>query len=474
MKVVLFKPPDICSLFPHINTEPSLALAFLSTVLKINNIDVTAIDSSLLFTKNDLQNESPDKIIKYLIKLIEKEIPDILGISSYTLVMPFVAEFSRHFKAKHPEIPIILGGHNATHLPIETLDLIRSIDFLVRGEGEITFLELCKKLSKGDKNFSTIEGISFRNNFGEIINTPNRPYIKNLDELPFVDFESFLYLPKHCTFNFQFSRGCSGNCSFCSTHAMWKLPRYFSSEHCLKQIKLITKLYPEHGLWFPDDNLFSNIQIGKEIISKLHKNFPDNEFNILSRVEVLSSDMINFLKENNVNSIFVGVESNNPKSLLFFNKTLRPDIYLNKVKNTIEQLNNKKIDMALAFIIGTPYENKEDIIQTKEFIIKTVDKFEYAYFMCHPITLYPGTLLWDKYIRKEIGIFKLKQTRSPSFIVQKYDHLVWMTPQLYQIKNTSMDNDEFEIFLTNTINELLSHDKNLENESVPGKEYFSI
>ena len=85
-------------------------------------------------------------------------------------------------KAKANGCTVVMGGPHPGYVDEEILSTKR-VDFIVRGEGEVTFSELVAALEKKNGQFDSIQGISFFSN-GELVRTAPRPFIEDLDSLP--------------------------------------------------------------------------------------------------------------------------------------------------------------------------------------------------------------------------------------------------------------------------------------------------
>ena len=441
-RVTLFWSVDANSMDVYFNFEPSLAMMYLSKVLVANGFDVTVIDPNFIIPHKEFVS-NPQKVLKQLLEITESTNPNILGIGSWVNAMSFVAEFTREFKTRNPDVPIILGGINATHLPNETLQLLPHIDFCVRGEGENTMLELCNTLSSNRQNLGKIKGISFRNKERKIVHTPDRPQIKNLDELPLVDLECYYTIPKKISFPIQFQRGCQFKCSFCSINAMWKKSRFFSPNYIVKQIKHAISLNSEVNFTFYSDNLFSNVDLAKKVTKLVHNNFPDLKYAAEIRLEPISEKLMVYMSQTGLAYAYVGVESIIPESLLFFNKTSNPQWYIRKIPKVLEILSKTNIYSELSFITGVPSETICELQNLIEFIVQIREKYKNIGCNWSPLKIFPGTKLWDDFQKRKFEVEKITDDgmlNNP--FAEKYSHLIWMVPELWSIKNNTMSLDE--------------------------------
>ena len=146
-----------------------------------------------------IEDLSIDQMVEKVLELN----PKIIGLSALTPNFHRAIAFATLIKKRNPEILIILGGHHATILPREILEQNGCFDLIVHGEGELTAEEIVNKYKNSGwrKNdftnntdmLSKIKGIAFKHG-KEIIITPKRELIQNLDELPFPAWDLCLWI----------------------------------------------------------------------------------------------------------------------------------------------------------------------------------------------------------------------------------------------------------------------------------------
>ena len=146
-------------------------------------------------------------------------------------------------------------------MPILSLKL-GNFDFAVISEGELTIIELTDKLEgKNNLDLDQIQGLAFKKD-SEIIITPPRPLIENLDSLPFparhlLPMEKYFDVfsrQKHFA-TIIATRGCPFNCTFCY-HTLGEKYRIRSIDNVMKEIKIAIEKYNINCLEIYDD-LFS-------------------------------------------------------------------------------------------------------------------------------------------------------------------------------------------------------------------------
>src|SRR5208283_1476741 len=205
---MLVNPPIPPKAYMHTTLFPLIGLAYMAAILDKHGHEVTVLDCpALKFTYEDLKRE------------IANLKPDIVGITSSTCTFPSALQVASAAKEAYPRVLTVLGGPHATVMDEQTLSERKEVDCMVRHEGELTILELADHVSRNrPKNLQEIDGITFREN-GQIVRTPDRKFIQDLDSLPwpaykFFDLEKYRYLGK-LIFPIMASRGCPGNCTFC-------------------------------------------------------------------------------------------------------------------------------------------------------------------------------------------------------------------------------------------------------------------
>lgn len=465
--VTLFFPP-----IPNGPTDPiwpSLGLAYLDASIR-DTFNSTVIDSNLFFDIMEFYKwynvkksgiigarKKEIEILNTLIKRTEKTKPDFLCISSWTYNMPFVAEFSRTFKERNPDVCIILGGINPTLIPDETYHLFPFIDYLARGEGDALLPELLTALSKGE-SVKNIKGISYIKE-GKIIHNENRPMIHDLDSLNFMDFENFVGFKKwHSNFKMPFviamaSRGCIAQCAFCTVYKTWGAQRFYSPEYVGHQIDHLQDLYNyDNTVAFMDDNFVVTPERTKRLVNHILDKYQGYDWQIVGmRVDRLTSELIEYFHKTKMTYVGFGVESMNTSSLEFMNKCINPQEYKEIVFKLLDRFEEYEIRSQLSSIIGLPTETEKDMENQANFFIHVYNTYSWASFDVAPIVIHPDTPLYYKYKAGEIDIYRRPKNSPKRFyeglFADKWDHQISMVPNAYRVENQHMHKTRFEELL---------------------------
>jgi anaerobic magnesium-protoporphyrin IX monomethyl ester cyclase len=186
MKILFVEPPKEFWFVMGEYLPPPLGILQLAAFLedKGDNWDLEVLDS---------QAERVNW--KNLERRLESSDPDVVVISALATCNAYtVLRTVSMVKKIDPDIKTVVGGQHFTALAQESLEEYPEIDFIVRGEGELTLLELVKNLDK-DKTPFNVRGLSYRHQ-GKVVHNPPRPLIHNLDDLPLPGYH-FVADPAH-------------------------------------------------------------------------------------------------------------------------------------------------------------------------------------------------------------------------------------------------------------------------------------
>ncbi len=398
-KILLISPPFYRLMGSHHNGI-NLGLSYIAAVLKNNNHNVCIYNADYIDSESYLNqrqifdnynaykeiiNDLSDPIWEEVRNNIEKFDPDIIGITMFTAnykTGKIIANIAREINRK---IKIIVGGAHPTIDPEGTLKNIE-FDYLVRGEGELTFLELVN-----GNELSGIKGLSYKIN-GKIINNPSRPLIKDLDSLPFPNRELFLNNTPNMDYgNIITGRGCPYSCSYCASKKIWdKKVRFRSPENIINELVYLKKKFNSPLVYFVDDTFTLKKNRAKEICRRMIEKNLNLEWKCDTRVDCLDHELVTLMKKAGCVRIKIGVETGSEKILRGINKGLTKD----KIRKGVEII--KKVDLPLTVYLmaGFPNETNEDIKQTIEFA-KEIDADYYSLSIVAP---YLGTEIYEEFL----------------------------------------------------------------------------
>lgn len=396
MKILLFIPPGgyFAERWRKGSLMPPLGLLYIGAVLEREGFDVEIVPSEVL----NLKWKDIEKII------FEKK-PKIVGITTTTENRFLSFELAKRAKKVSSESLTVLGGPHVSMAPDDTLRNLPYVDIVVRGEGELTMVELSKAVKEeGERNsLKKILGISFRNN-GNIIHNPPRPPIKNLDEIPFparhlIPFEKynfFMDVPGEGSLpacNLMTSRGCPFNCNFCATPINWgRAVRGMSPERVIEEIELCIEKYGAKAIWFYDDTFNYNPKRVEAICDGIIKRGLKIKWTCELRIDILEKELLKKMKEAGLYYVSFGLEAGSERVR---KEIIGKNIDLKHLRNAVQWCKGLDIKANCFFIFSHPTETWEEAKETIEIIESLKEDCEISTSILH---IYPGTLLekWAK------------------------------------------------------------------------------
>lgn len=393
---------------------PPIGLAYLSSFLHQHDFKTQIIDMEA------------DKLkISEISKILRVLKPKVIGISIIS-DLTYLISYKIIKKIKSiSNIPVIVGGIFPTQNP-DFLINKSEIDYVIRGEGEKTLLELMEFLISSKGNLKNINGISYKIN-GQIIHNPQRELIKNLDEIPFPKwnkhdvnkyFISIAY--KNPCFALTASRGCPYRCIFCST-SVFQYYRHRSPSNVVDEIEYLIKNFKIKDFTFHDPTFNINPNWVIDFCKELLKRKINIKWRCLCRVDKVTEKMIAYMKITGCYNIAFGIESSKDKFLEFLQK----DFTIQQVRDTIKIVKKYKIEILAYFIYGMPNQKIEDLEHNVQFI-KELSPDYINILMLNPVV---GTKLWDLAMNKGwLKGFNLDTFEYPEILgVQKQ---WWQNPNL--------------------------------------------
>lgn len=365
MKKIVFIEPKA----PGFNIYSKFALPRLGSVLLATILEQHGYETEVYFEE------------KQKVDWNSLSSADIIGISTITSTSP--RAYAIASRIKDMGIPIVFGGAHPTFLPEEALDYG---DYVVRGEGEETLLELIKALEENGP-LMEIKGLSYRLN-GRKIHNPDRGLCQDLDLLPVPKLSLIKgYKPASGFIRKSIvpvitSRGCPFHCKFCSVTPMFgKKYRFRSSQLIIDEIKK----YRESHIFFYDDNFTANKKRTKELLKMMiDQNAVPISWSGQVRVDAANDEeVLKLMKETNCDTLYIGIESVNPKTLEIYHKGQS----LEQIIRGVEKIRKAGIRIHGMFVLGSDEDDIKVIRETVKFAKKL--KLETVQFMI--LTPLPGT-----------------------------------------------------------------------------------
>lgn len=341
------------------------------------------------------RNTDPDKKFESFRRTVKMFKPDIVGLTSLT-GKGIIDALAISQIVKEEKIKVVWGGTHASMFPKQTLENA-SIDFVVIGEGEITFKEFLECVEKKN-SLSKVNGLAYKQN-GKIKINPSREFISNLDDFPMpawdlVEVEKYIFSFQKAKRKIEIftSRGCPYRCSFCYNLKFNKRRwRSRSASKIIEEIKFLKKNYQIDSVRFADD-LFTvdkkRVKEFCELNSKVRISWDAN-----CRINDINQEFLDLMISGGCHRLTFGIETGSQRMMNFLNK----DLTVKQCQKAFELLRQTKLMTAVAFMIGLPTETKID----REKTLKLARTIKASHVHVYPYVPYPGSLLSEICLRQK-------------------------------------------------------------------------
>ena len=319
--------------------------------------------------------------------------PDMVGISVMSAKYGAAVKLSQICKAVNPGIKVVWGGPHPTALPDQCL-ANDCVDIVARGEGEGSWLELCRDHS-GD--LESIDGISFKKE-GRIIHNRPRALMADLDALPFLGRDLVLNPEGYAADDFGVfitSRGCPFRCGYCCTPEIWgRKLRHRSVAKVAEEIAHVQRHHHTSTFYFWDASFTADRAYALSLCDKLISDRLNIRFSCQTRVNIVDDELLGRMRKAGCHNIDFGIETGSPRIL----KLIHKDTTLDQVELATKLCHKHNINWNAFFIIGFPQDTRQDILDTMEYF----KKIRPPNASVSLFTPYPGTELFQ--VAKSYGL----------------------------------------------------------------------
>ncbi|MBI2579905.1 MAG: radical SAM protein [Candidatus Aenigmarchaeota archaeon] len=372
MKVLFVIPASVGDYFSA--QMPHTGIAYVSGVLKKNGMDTKIVDMRLGYT------------IEEVLKLVDEYQPQFVGITLYSFGFDRSKETIDKIKVHSSSYGVVIGGPHIAALRKKTLEDTMA-DIAVVREGEIPMLQICQGTP-----LQEIPGIIWRNG-DEIVENPDAPFIKNLDELPLPDYEGFElerylgYKERHLPL--VTSRGCPYQCIFCSIKLSMGLKfRARSPENIVDEIE---QWYKKGWRSFEvdDDNFTMDIERAHRICDMMIERGLKITWKCDNGIRADRVDLPLLEKMKKAGCIYIsfGVEAGNDKIM----RVIKKGEKLETIINSINLAKKAGIAVGATFIIGHPEETYNDFLDS----LRIAESLPVDHISFYNLVPYPGTELYN-------------------------------------------------------------------------------
>ena len=370
MKILIVYPP--C----RESNTPMLPLGLLYVAQSL-------IDDGHMVDFFDIALEKPSR--EDVLSKIKFDEFDLMIIGGIITTYSYVKWLTNEVKNIYPEVPIMAGGFVANPIP-HVMFKYTGIDVICNGEGDITVKEYVSALEEG-RDISNVSGLYIKTG-DAFIKTSERPLIEDLDIIrsPFdayklLDMEKYIVengetiqphlesygmwdfnLGKCRYFDILSGRGCVGRCTFC--YQMFKGMRKHSVSYLLRHMSYLNKNYKINLFQFNDDLFVNNTRWVEEFCIAVKDSGMDIRFNISSRANMITDELLVKLKDAGCLHVGVGFESGSQIML----DSMKKSVKVKTNYSAYKQLKKYNMIVSAPTIQGMPDETKETLMETLDFI----------------------------------------------------------------------------------------------------------
>ncbi len=404
MMNVLFVTPKLGSWATHgTHVAPNqmhahwAAYARQQGTIKPDVLDCKALNIEWDTMLEKVKEKNPDVVV----------LGDVLHSYGGFAVQKYFNDAAAAIKKIMPAVTIVVGGLWYSYLSEDTLRKNPAIDFVIMGEGEVTFNELMAALGAGQTDFRNIAGLAFRVS-GEVVMGPVRELIQNLDSLPLPAYDLFP-MEKYVGHTYWkpfveivTSRGCTHGCTFCyewSEHDpralnYFKRWRAKSAGRVIEEVEALEKKHGVRVMVIQEDNFNLNPKRVREFCQekiKRNLNMKWVSLGCASDWVRLEADIPLMKKAGMFMAVF-GIEVASDDEL----RKLDKGISVEQIYKTIDILRRNDIAIVGDIMIGFDYDNEEIIKRRFEFADQVDPDVMWVGYLTPP----PGSPIWQDGIRR--------------------------------------------------------------------------
>jgi anaerobic magnesium-protoporphyrin IX monomethyl ester cyclase len=337
--------------------------------------------------------------------------PDVAAYSLITGSQRYYLDLNRRLKAEIPALFSVFGGPHPTFFPEMVEE--EGVDGICRGEGELALVELVDNLAQGGPTaVLELDNWSFRHN-GHVINNPVRPYVEDLDSLPFPDralvYERDPLAARSKIKHFLAGRGCPYNCTYCFNHALGELYRgkgrrfrLRSVDNVLEEVRWVREHYPLEFVVFVDDTFV----LSKEWLAEFADEYPRRiglPFFCNTRANLVTAEQVELLKEAGCHCVSMGIETASDR---LRNDLLKRRMSREQIVEAAHLIREGGLHLTTTNMIGLPTSSLEDDWETLKLNAQVRPSYAHVF-------------IFQPYPRTELGEF----TREHGWMVGTFDDI---------------------------------------------------
>lgn len=338
-------------------STPSLPLGLLSLAGAVDRRahEVEILDLTLVVRSGILTYDA--SFVQASARLLLSRRLDVVGFSTFSGLYHLTLKIAAELKALSPSTTIVFGGPQASFCDRETLQSF-PVDVVVRGEGELTFVELLQALQEG-RSLEGVAGLSVRVG-GAILRAPDRPLIQDLDQLPMPALE-LVPMRAYPRVSIECTRGCPFRCVYCATSSFWERKvRRKSVERVCTEMSRIAEHHGSQSISFVDDTFSIDRPWAMRLCATLVERGFKGSWSCSTRIDLVDDELLEAMSRAGCSIVFYGIESGSERMQRQIGKNIRIGAVIENLRRTAA----RGISVTASLMIGFPDETEEDLAAT--------------------------------------------------------------------------------------------------------------
>jgi anaerobic magnesium-protoporphyrin IX monomethyl ester cyclase len=373
---------------PHTNFSPPIGLLYLVAYLRaaVEGVQVDVFDQ---------------KVSRLTHQAVADRAVDggygIVGLSTFSMVADYAECIARLVKARSPDTVVVMGGPHPSTFPEEAL-AEPAIDYAIRGEGEVAFAGLVRRLLLGDGG-AGLPGVVYREGERTVVG-PATPVVETLDDLPFPAWDAigdlraywkrqgFGFMGRRRYLPLFTSRACPYRCTYC--HSIFgKRHRARSPENIVAEMVELRRRYGVDEFEFLDDAFNLQEDRAIETLDRIRTTLPEARLLFANglRADIMTGRYIDAMVRAGTYYLSVAIESASPR----IQKLIRKNLNIDAAEESIRRCAEQRLYCNGYFMLGFPTETSEEMERTVAFAVRS--RLHSASFF--RVVPFKGTDLWE-------------------------------------------------------------------------------
>lgn len=342
-----------------------LGVLSLAAVLEAQGVGVRLVDLNHLYydyVRLGVRRDEGIDFPTYVLDSLADVPADVFGFSTICSTYPLTLRLARGVRRMRPAAMILLGGPQASVVDVPTLETFPEVDFILRGEAEVTLPRLLEAASTGG-DLGLVGGLTYRRD-GRVLRNANAPVITDLDDLPLPAYHLFPHIGDCRIFPLEAGRGCPFACTFCSTNDFFRRRyRLKSPDVLVGQMRLIKETYGVDSFDLVHD-MFTvdrrKVVAFSEAVGAAGEGF---RWSCSARTDCLDDELLGVMARGGCDGVFLGIDSGSERVQAALHKGLN----IGEAEARVAKASRCGLRTTVSLITGFPDEREEDMRATVRF-----------------------------------------------------------------------------------------------------------